>query len=239
MSRTSVIRWIAEGLSLPATTEGILTSGGSMANFTALAAARRAVCPEVREDGLPHDTRLVVYASDQVHNCVDKAIDLLGFGMRQLRRLPADDAFPPACRPAAAGGRGRSPGRPPSRHRRGQRGDGEHGRRRSARRAGRLLPQRKVSGSMSTAPTGPWPRSRRVFGRSSAAWSGRTRSPPTRTSGSTSPSKRAPPSCASRAGSPTPFASRPSTWCRTARARSRGRWPSTSAGRSCRAASRP
>jgi glutamate/tyrosine decarboxylase-like PLP-dependent enzyme len=88
-----VIRWIAEGLSLPATTEGILTSGGSMANFTALAAARRAVCPEVREHGLPPDARLVVYTSDQAHNCVDKAIDLLGFGMRQLRRLPADDHF--------------------------------------------------------------------------------------------------------------------------------------------------
>jgi aromatic-L-amino-acid/L-tryptophan decarboxylase len=88
-----VIRWLAEGLSLPATTEGILTSGGSMANFTALAAARRAFCPEVREDGLPRDARLTVYASDQVHNCVDKAIDLLGIGMRQLRRLPADDHF--------------------------------------------------------------------------------------------------------------------------------------------------
>jgi glutamate/tyrosine decarboxylase-like PLP-dependent enzyme len=88
-----VIRWLAEGFSLPATTEGILTSGGSMANFTALAAARRAVCPGVREDGMPHDARLVVYASDQVHNCVDKALDLLGFGMRQLRRLPSDDRF--------------------------------------------------------------------------------------------------------------------------------------------------
>jgi glutamate/tyrosine decarboxylase-like PLP-dependent enzyme len=88
-----VIRWLAEGLSLPATAEGILASGGSMANFIALAAARRAVCPEVREDGLPQTARLVVYASDQVHNCVDKAIDLLGFGMRQLRRLPADDGF--------------------------------------------------------------------------------------------------------------------------------------------------
>ena len=64
-----------------------------MANFTALAAARRAVCAEVREDGLPADARLVVYASDQVHNCVDKAVDLLGFGTRQLRRLPADERF--------------------------------------------------------------------------------------------------------------------------------------------------
>ena len=65
----------------PASAEGILVSGGSMANFTALAAARRAMTPgNVREDGLggPDRPRLVVYASDQVHSCVDKAVDLLG-----------------------------------------------------------------------------------------------------------------------------------------------------------------
>ena len=43
-----VVRWLAAGLGLPDTAEGILTSGGSMANFTALAAARRAMAPAVR-----------------------------------------------------------------------------------------------------------------------------------------------------------------------------------------------
>ena len=38
-------RWLAEILGLPETSEGILTSGGSMANFTALATARRAMAP--------------------------------------------------------------------------------------------------------------------------------------------------------------------------------------------------
>jgi glutamate/tyrosine decarboxylase-like PLP-dependent enzyme len=88
-----VVRWLAEGLGLAPESEGILTSGGSMANFTALAAARRALCPTVREDGLPARERLVVYASDQAHNCVDRAVDLLGFGTRALRKLPADDRF--------------------------------------------------------------------------------------------------------------------------------------------------
>jgi glutamate/tyrosine decarboxylase-like PLP-dependent enzyme len=37
--------------------------------------------------------RLVVYASDQVHNCVDKSVDLLGIGLGQLRRIPTDDLF--------------------------------------------------------------------------------------------------------------------------------------------------
>ena len=91
-----VIRWLAEVLGLPATAEGILVSGGSMANFTTLAAARRAMTPgNVREDGVGGEgqERLVVYASDQVHSCVDRAVDLLGIGTRYLRKLPSDDRF--------------------------------------------------------------------------------------------------------------------------------------------------
>ena len=67
-----------------------------MANFTALAVARRAMTPgNVREDGLagPDRPRLTVYASDQVHSCVDKAVDLLGIGTRQLRKLESGPDF--------------------------------------------------------------------------------------------------------------------------------------------------
>jgi glutamate/tyrosine decarboxylase-like PLP-dependent enzyme len=88
-----VVRWLVEGLGMPSTSEGILTSGGSMANFTALAAARRAMAPGVREEGVAACPRVVVYATDQVHNCVDKAVDLLGLGWRQLRKVPTDDRF--------------------------------------------------------------------------------------------------------------------------------------------------
>jgi aromatic-L-amino-acid/L-tryptophan decarboxylase len=91
-----VMRWLAEIAGFPATAEGILVSGGSMANFTALATARRAVTPgNVREDGLAGEgrPRLVVYASDQVHHCVDKAVDLLGIGTRNLRKIPTDEKF--------------------------------------------------------------------------------------------------------------------------------------------------
>ena len=90
-----VMRWLAELMGFPPASEGILASGGSMANFIALAAARRAVTEgNVREDGLGGDgPRLVVYASDQVHSCVDKAVDLLGIGTRFLRKVPSDDRF--------------------------------------------------------------------------------------------------------------------------------------------------
>jgi glutamate/tyrosine decarboxylase-like PLP-dependent enzyme len=90
------LRWIAEMIGYPADAEGILVSGGSMANFTALAAARRAMTPgNVREDGLagPGRPRLTVYASDQVHHCVDKAVDLLGIGTSQLRKIPTGGDF--------------------------------------------------------------------------------------------------------------------------------------------------
>jgi glutamate/tyrosine decarboxylase-like PLP-dependent enzyme len=93
---TQVMRWIAEMLGYPPSAEGILVSGGSMANFTALAAARRAMTPgNVREEGLsgPDRPRMTVYASDQVHSCVDKAVDLLGIGTNQLRKIPTDDRF--------------------------------------------------------------------------------------------------------------------------------------------------
>lgn len=91
-----VLAWLSEMLGYPPEAEGILVSGGSMANFTALAAARRAVAAgNVREDGMAGDgrTRLVVYASDQVHHCVDKAVDLLGIGTKNLRKIETDESF--------------------------------------------------------------------------------------------------------------------------------------------------
>ncbi len=89
-----VIAWLSEMLGFPADSEGILVSGGSMANFTALAAARRAMFEgNVREEGLTGRPLLTVYASDQVHSCVDKAVDLLGIGTNQLRKIPTDDQF--------------------------------------------------------------------------------------------------------------------------------------------------
>jgi glutamate/tyrosine decarboxylase-like PLP-dependent enzyme len=88
-----VLRWLAAILGLPEASEGILTSGGSMANLTALATARRARAPEVREAGFAGTEPLVVYTSEEVHNCVDKAVDLLGIGWKQLRKIPTDEGY--------------------------------------------------------------------------------------------------------------------------------------------------
>lgn len=81
-----VIDWLRKRCGLPDAAGGLFTSGGSMANVTALAAARHAVL-----DG--DTTGAVAYCSDQTHSSVDRALRLLGFGPDQLRRLPTDDRY--------------------------------------------------------------------------------------------------------------------------------------------------
>jgi len=85
------VRWLGELLGLPGW-GGLLVSGGSAATVHALAAARhRATGGTVRETGLDQATApLTVYASDQAHSAVAKAVELLGLGAAALRVLPAD-----------------------------------------------------------------------------------------------------------------------------------------------------
>lgn len=65
---------------------GIFTSGGSMANLTALTAARNVKCG--------HDfSKAVIYLSDQVHSSNIKAIQVLGFKKEQIRVIPTDMEF--------------------------------------------------------------------------------------------------------------------------------------------------
>jgi aromatic-L-amino-acid/L-tryptophan decarboxylase len=77
----NVIRWLCETFDLPSGSRGILTSGGSMANFSAIVTARRAKLPE---DFL----RGTLYVSGQVHASVTKAASLAGFPAANVRRVP-------------------------------------------------------------------------------------------------------------------------------------------------------
>lgn len=80
----TVLRWIAELVGYPAHAGGILTSGGSMANLTGLAAARARVGTS---DALARGT---LYVSNEGHASMDKAATLLGFLPSALRRVPVD-----------------------------------------------------------------------------------------------------------------------------------------------------
>jgi aromatic-L-amino-acid/L-tryptophan decarboxylase len=84
----AVIGWLAEAVGCAGFT-GSLCGGGSMANLMALAMAREAKLP-ANETGVQP---CVVYASEQVHMSIPKAVALLGIGRKNLRLIPVDDKF--------------------------------------------------------------------------------------------------------------------------------------------------
>ncbi|MEV7012060.1 aminotransferase class V-fold PLP-dependent enzyme [Streptosporangium sp. NPDC051022] len=91
----TVLGWLAEALGFPSGS-GLLTSGGSMANLTALYVATRraaAVGEHAGEHGLWGATPMTVYASAEAHHSVVKAADVLGLGRSAVREIPVDAAF--------------------------------------------------------------------------------------------------------------------------------------------------
>ncbi|MGA3097665.1 MAG: pyridoxal-dependent decarboxylase, partial [Bryobacteraceae bacterium] len=87
------IDWLKEMLGYPAGAAGLLTSGGSMANFAALGAARSAKAPvDVVRDGLrAMDRRMCVYVSEECHFSIAKAAGMLGLGESSVRAVKTDD----------------------------------------------------------------------------------------------------------------------------------------------------
>lgn len=83
---TNVLEWFAEWMGYPQSTRGILTSGGSLANLSAVVTARRHLLGEDISRG-------VVYASDQTHHCVMKVAFLAGIPEQNIRLLSVDKNF--------------------------------------------------------------------------------------------------------------------------------------------------
>ncbi|HSQ58166.1 MAG TPA: pyridoxal-dependent decarboxylase [Gemmata sp.] len=88
----TVIEWCKEIFALPKSASGLLLSGTSMANLVALAVARNHHFPtNVREEGVASaPAPLVLYTSAEAHCSVDKAIELLGLGRRNIRSIPVN-----------------------------------------------------------------------------------------------------------------------------------------------------
>lgn len=82
-----VVAWLRDMLSFPEAASGLLTSGGSMANFIALAVARNARGgTDIRHGGVRAARGpLVAYASREVHSCHEKAVETLGLGSDGLQ----------------------------------------------------------------------------------------------------------------------------------------------------------
>lgn len=83
-----VLEWFREIMGFPPGSSGLLVSGGSAANLTALTVARNSQIAGTRERGVDHERgRLTVYASQETHSSVRKAVEVLGLGEASLRLI--------------------------------------------------------------------------------------------------------------------------------------------------------
>jgi glutamate/tyrosine decarboxylase-like PLP-dependent enzyme len=103
--------WLLDVLALPADSAGAFVTGGTMANFTALAAARHAVLKRagwnVEADGLVGAPPIAVIVGDEAHPTLFKSLGLLGLGRSRVTRVGVDgqgrmraDALPQIAGPA-------------------------------------------------------------------------------------------------------------------------------------------
>jgi len=86
-----VVGWLAEAIGCTGYS-GTLTGGGSAANLMALAMARESRIPS-NDRGMFGSEIPVVYASEQVHMSIPKAVAMLGIGRENLRYIPCDDRY--------------------------------------------------------------------------------------------------------------------------------------------------
>jgi glutamate/tyrosine decarboxylase-like PLP-dependent enzyme len=88
-------RWLAEVFGLPAGTNCGLTTGATMASFTALAAGRHAQLEkagwDVEEDGLFGAPPINVVVGDEAHVTIFASLQMLGLGRSRVHRVAADE----------------------------------------------------------------------------------------------------------------------------------------------------
>jgi glutamate/tyrosine decarboxylase-like PLP-dependent enzyme len=88
------LAWLKELFGLPANAAGAFVTGGTMANFTALAAARHAVLERtgwnVEADGLVGGPPVTVIVGAEAHPTLFKSLGLLGLGRNRVLRVPVD-----------------------------------------------------------------------------------------------------------------------------------------------------
>jgi aromatic-L-amino-acid decarboxylase len=82
----NVVRWFCEIVGFPRGSGGVLTTGGSLANFTSVVTARKAMLPDDFMRG-------TLYCSSQIHHSFQKAANLAGFPYANIRELPVDEQF--------------------------------------------------------------------------------------------------------------------------------------------------
>jgi glutamate/tyrosine decarboxylase-like PLP-dependent enzyme len=92
---TQLIAWLKEMLGYPIAASGLLTNGCSVANLVGLAVARNAKCGyDLRREGNQGaPNKMMLYASEEIHSSIQKAVELMGLGSDSLRYIPTNQAF--------------------------------------------------------------------------------------------------------------------------------------------------
>lgn len=85
---TQTAHWLGDFIGFHGAS-GLFTSGGTISNITALAAARQRALPASREDGVT--TPVAIYGSIDTHYSNKRAVELLGLGSRSVRAIGIDD----------------------------------------------------------------------------------------------------------------------------------------------------
>ena len=216
-SRRSRCAGCVDVLGLPAGPQGAFVTGATMANFTALAAARHAVLARagwnVEADGLFGAPPITVIVGEEAHPTLLKSLGLLGLGRNRVVRVPADRRRAHARRSAAAASTGPTIVCL-------QAGNINTGAFDPFGEICTAAHARPAPGCTSTARSACGPGVRRSLRRWRAASSSPIPGRPTRTSGSTCPTTAASPSCANPARCPRRWRSPPSTCRRTGAERS-------------------
>jgi aromatic-L-amino-acid/L-tryptophan decarboxylase len=89
-----VLDWSKDIFGFPRTASGILTSGASIANITALVVARHHFNNRIKQEGLRAvPGQLIVYGSSETHNCLIKGIEVIGIGSENFRKIPVDENY--------------------------------------------------------------------------------------------------------------------------------------------------
>ncbi len=90
-----VVNWCKSLVGFPEESSGILVSGGSMANITALTVARNSYkTANIRKNGLQKtEERLLIYCSQETHSCIEKAAEIIGLGTDSVRKIEVNERF--------------------------------------------------------------------------------------------------------------------------------------------------
>jgi glutamate/tyrosine decarboxylase-like PLP-dependent enzyme len=90
-----VFNWLKEIMGFPPSASGVLTNGCTVANLIGLTVARNTKAGyDLRKEGVRGGTdRMILYASQEVHSSVQKALELLGLGTNAIHSIPVNPDF--------------------------------------------------------------------------------------------------------------------------------------------------